>query len=242
MLLMCHLFIGSVIGLVAFRYMKDGRVVVLTMIGSVLPDLIDKPLGHIILNGSIDYGRIYAHSGLFLIVIVVLGMAYQRKTGSWIMAGLALGVLSHLALDSMWELPVTLFYPLLGDFGLHHFPNYFAESLDKELGSLYEWLFGASVLATLLYTYSDKLHVAGPKATAKIPIVTRSLALAMVAVGAFSIACAISSSFNPLAGESDAEQNLIIGLAAGVGGALSYIIWTYDIPRIRGRLDQVDGT
>ncbi len=220
MLLMCHLFIGSVIGLVAFWYMKDRRVVVLTLIGSVLPDLIDKPLGHIILNGSIDYGRIYAHSCLFLIAIIILGMAYHRKTGSWIMTGLAFGVLSHLALDSMWELPVTLFYPLMGDFGLHHFPNYFAESLDKEIGSLYEWLFGASVLATLLYTYPDRLHLAGRKAAGKIPMVTRSLALALVAVGVFSIVCAISSSFNPLAGESDAEQNLIIGLAAGVGGAI----------------------
>jgi membrane-bound metal-dependent hydrolase YbcI (DUF457 family) len=242
MLLMCHLFIGAIIGLVAFRYLKDRRVVILALIGSVLPDLIDKPLGHIILYGSIDYGRIYAHSGLFLIAVVILGIAYHRKSGSWIMMGLTLGVLSHLALDSMWELPVTVFYPLLGDFGLHYFPNYVGESLAKEIGSVYEWLFGASVLAALLFTFPDKLRGPVRKATARIPPISRSLALILIGVGVFSIACAASSSYNPLSGENDVEQNLILGLAAAVGGALSYYIWTYDVPSIWAGIGQIDAT
>lgn len=226
---MCHLFIGAIIGLVAFRTLKDRRVLVVTLIGSVLPDLIDKPLGHIILNGSIDYGRIYAHSGLFLIGVIVLGLAYHRKNGSWIMMGLALGVLSHFALDSMWELPVTVLYPLLGDFGLHHFPNYVAESLVKEFGSVYEWLFGVSVLMTLLYTFLDKLSGQFREEAGLFPLILRSLAVGLTVLGLFSIACAVSSSYNPLAGEDVAGQNLILGLAAGVGGALYFYIWTYDV-------------
>jgi membrane-bound metal-dependent hydrolase YbcI (DUF457 family) len=242
MLLMCHIFIGALIGLVAFRYVKDRKVVVLTMIGSMLPDLIDKPLGHIILQGSIDYGRIYAHSGLFLIAIVILGIAYQKKSGSWIMMGVALGVLSHLALDSMWELPVTVFYPLLGDFGLHYFPNYIAESLAKEFGSVYEWFFGASVLAMLLFIFPDKLRVAGKKAIGDVPLISRSLALTLIAIGMLSIACAASSSYNPLSGENDVEQNLIIGLAAAAGGALSYYLWTYGVSSMRTALGRINKT
>ncbi|MGD0817123.1 MAG: metal-dependent hydrolase [Methanomassiliicoccales archaeon] len=226
MLLMCHLFIGLIIGLVAFKYMKDRRVVLLAAIGSILPDLIDKPLGHIILNGSVDYGRIYAHSGLFFIAILVMGIAYHQKKGSWIMMGLAAGILSHLALDSMWELPVTVFYPLLGDFGMHHFPNYIGESLMKEIRSAYEWIFGASILAMLLFTYKDKLGERA-KAVAKFtPVILRCLALLLVTIGILSIIYATLSFSNPLSGETSAEENLITGLAAGVGGSIAYRIWT----------------
>ena len=49
MLLMCHLFIGLIIGLVIFQYLKDRRVIVLAAIGSILPDLIDKPLAKLYL-------------------------------------------------------------------------------------------------------------------------------------------------------------------------------------------------
>ena len=224
MLLMCHLFIGVIIGLLAFQLLNDRRVVILTAIGSMLPDLIDKPLGHIILNSSIDFGRIYAHSGLFFAAILIVAIAYHQKKGSWIVMGLAAGVLSHLALDSMWEMPVTLFYPFLGDFGVHHFPNYIGESFLKEIGSAYEWMFGASVLSMLLYTYREKLS--GFTVIRFAPMIVRALALFLVIFGIGSILYAASSSFNPLSGETDVEQNLIIGLVALVGGALNYYIWT----------------
>ncbi len=232
MLLMCHLFIGSIIGLVAFRLLNDRRVIALTVIGSMLPDLIDKPLGHIILNSSIDYGRIYAHSGLFFIALIAVGIAYHQKKGSWIMMGLAAGVLSHLALDSMWELPVTVFYPFLGDFGLHHFPNYIGESFAMEIGSVYEWLFGMAVLAMLLFTYRDKLPGSFGKAIGFIPGILRALALLLIVVGIVSIIYSGLSSFNPLSGETAVEQNLIIGLAASVGGAFAYCIWNNDVTKM----------
>lgn len=225
MLLMCHLFIGVIIGLLAFRILKDRRVVILTAIGSILPDLIDKPLGHVILNGSIDYGRIYAHSGLFFIAILIVGIAYQQKKGSWIMMGLAAGVLSHLILDSMWELPVTLFYPLLGDFGVHHFPNYIGESFMKEIGSVYEWIFEVSFLGALLFVFRDKLN----RLSSLLRFVPRTeitLALLLVITGIMSIIYAVLSSYNPLSGESVVEDNLIIGLSASIGGLISYFIWT----------------
>jgi membrane-bound metal-dependent hydrolase YbcI (DUF457 family) len=225
MLLMCHLFAGILIGLVAFQFVKDRRVVILTVIGSMLPDLIDKPLGHIILAGSIDYGRIYAHSGLFFIAILVIGIVYHQKKGSWILMGLAAGVLSHLALDSMWELPVTLFYPFLGDFGLHNFPDYIGESFLKEIGSVYEWMFGASFLAMLLFIYRDNLSDLS-SVIRLIPITVRMLATLLVMSGIMSIAYAALSSYNPQSGESSVEENLIIGLVASIGGLISYKIMT----------------
>ena len=225
MLIMCHLFLGLVIGLVAFRFLKDRRVVLLAGIGSILPDLIDKPLGHIILNGSVDYGRIYAHSGLFLVCIIVIAIAYWRKKSSWILLALAAGVASHLILDSMWELPVTLFYPAFGDFGMHSFPNYFEDSIIKELGSVYEWIFGFSALATLLYTYRDKLGEYQQMVSKLIPRIMKNISLFLMAVGLLSIFCASLSLYNPLSQMADFEQNMIIGLSALVGGFIARIIW-----------------
>ena len=169
MLLMCHLFIGFIIGLLAFRLLKDRRVVILAAIGSLLPDLIDKPLGHIILNGSIDFGRIYAHSGLFLLAIVVVAIVYHQKKGSWLLMRLAAGVLSHLALDAIWEIPVTLYYPLLGGWGHYSYPNYIGDSIARELESVYEWMFGLSALGMLLFTYREKLGMTAANSPGSFP-------------------------------------------------------------------------
>ena len=225
MLIMCHLFIGLVIGLVAFRYSKDRRVIILAGLGSMLPDLIDKPLGHIILNGSVDYGRIYAHSGLFLVCILVVAIAYWRNKGSWILFALAAGVASHLVLDSMWELPVTLFYPAFGDFGMYQFPNYFEDSIIKELSSVYEWIFGVSAMTTILYSYRDKFKEYQQTISRLIPGIMKNISLLLMIVGSLSIFYASMSLYNPLSQLTDFEQNMIIGLSALFGGIVSRIIW-----------------
>jgi membrane-bound metal-dependent hydrolase YbcI (DUF457 family) len=225
MLLMCHLMVGILIGLVAFRSLKDRRFVVMAVFGSILPDLIDKPLGHILLGSSVDYGRIYAHSGLFMLSVLIVGIAYRHRKGSWILLALALGIISHLILDSMWELPVTLFYPFQGDFGLHHFPNYFEDSVLKELSSVYEWMFGISVLATLLYLYREKLGKYQEMVQKNIPLVSRIFSLLLIVTGIASMLFAVSSQYNPLSGEPEVEANLIVGLVASVGGSLAFWIW-----------------
>ena len=45
----------------------------LLFIGSLLPDIIDKPLGMIILRDSLANGRIFAHTLLFLVVLTICG-------------------------------------------------------------------------------------------------------------------------------------------------------------------------
>lgn len=46
------------------------------LVGSVLPDIIDKPLGGIILKDTIGNGRIYAHTLLFLLSLFVIGVIF----------------------------------------------------------------------------------------------------------------------------------------------------------------------
>jgi membrane-bound metal-dependent hydrolase YbcI (DUF457 family) len=225
MLLLCHLFIGLVIGLLIFRFLRDRRAIVLAAIGSVLPDLIDKPLGHIILSSSIDFGRIYAHSGLFLIAIFAVGLVYRQKKSSWLLMALAAGLVSHLVLDSMWELPVTLFYPFQGDFGQHYFPNYVGESLAREIENAYEWVFGVSALSILLYTYRDRFVGLKDALTRFVPRIVKNLALLLVIMGMVAIIYGVLSMRNPFSGETAPDQNLIVGLAALVGGFLAHRIW-----------------
>jgi len=80
-------------------------------LGSILPDLIDKPLGYII-YGTPAMGRTVAHTLLFLLVLAALSYIFNSNR----LASLTGGVLAHLALDTMWETPIIFLWPLLGSF------------------------------------------------------------------------------------------------------------------------------
>ena len=89
----------------------------LVLLGSLLPDIIDKPLGQVLFRESLSSGRIFAHSLLFFLLVTAAGLYAQRRTGSTGLLALAFGVLVHITSDQMWLMPVTLFWPLLGPFG-----------------------------------------------------------------------------------------------------------------------------
>lgn len=84
------------------------------LVGSLLPDIIDKPLGIYLLRDSLGNGRIFAHTLLFLILISLSGwFLYRARKQSWLLV-LAAGSGAHLILDRMWQNPRTLLWPLLG--------------------------------------------------------------------------------------------------------------------------------
>ena len=85
--------------------------IAIVLLGSILPDLIDKPLGYLI-YGSMASGRIYAHTLLFLLVLVALAAILKSRP----LGSLAFGVLAHQALDTIWRTPEIFLWPLLGDF------------------------------------------------------------------------------------------------------------------------------
>jgi len=81
---------------------------------ALLPDVIDKPLGHYLLPNVFDSGRIFAHTLLFTLLLFVIGIVLYLKRGRIWGLTLALGSASHLVLDSMWRTPETLFWPAYG--------------------------------------------------------------------------------------------------------------------------------
>lgn len=88
----------------------------LLLIGSLLPDIIDKPLGQFFFRDTLSNGRIFCHTLLFLITVTLIGLwLYRRYTKNWLLV-LAFGILTHLVFDQMWRSPRTLLWPIYGLF------------------------------------------------------------------------------------------------------------------------------
>jgi hypothetical protein len=85
----------------------------LLLIGSLLPDLIDKPIGRFFFTGTFS-NRMFCHTLIFLIVITLSGLyLYWSRKKTWLLV-LAFGTFTHLILDTMWLFPRTLLWPLYG--------------------------------------------------------------------------------------------------------------------------------
>jgi inner membrane protein len=97
-----------------FASLGDRVDIRLLLIGSLLPDIIDKPLGQWLLRDAISNGRIFCHTLLFLIVLTLGGLyLYLSRHRTWLLT-LSFGTLAHLVFDQMWLSPRTLFWPLYG--------------------------------------------------------------------------------------------------------------------------------
>ena len=84
------------------------------LLGSMLPDLIDKPTGVLLSPIYVTNGRLITHTLLFLIIMVCLGSFIAVKQRKHWGIYISFGVLVHLILDSMWLEPVVLFWPMQG--------------------------------------------------------------------------------------------------------------------------------
>ena len=86
----------------------------LLLIGSLLPDIVDKPLGQYLFRDIFNTGRILCHTLLFVVLMTLVGLLLHRSRGTGWLLVLAFGSLAHLILDEMWLTPRTLFWPFLG--------------------------------------------------------------------------------------------------------------------------------
>lgn len=84
------------------------------LIGSLLPDIIDKPLGTYFFRETLSNGRIFCHTLLFLILITLAGIYLYRSRGRTYLLTLSFGTFTHLIFDQMWLAPKTLFWPVYG--------------------------------------------------------------------------------------------------------------------------------
>ncbi|MGA1873684.1 MAG: metal-dependent hydrolase [Thermoplasmatota archaeon] len=117
----------------------------LLALGAFLPDIIDKPLGHLIL--SENNGRIFAHTLLFASLLLMAAAAWRP------LMPLSLGVSSHLLLDGIFLDPRGALWPILGgfestDYEVIRWLHAFAEPY-----TLTEELLGLAVLVFVLWKF-----------------------------------------------------------------------------------------
>ncbi len=111
-MLLWHL--GATTALTRYTFRDERMDLRFLMLGAVLPDLIDTPIG-LIFYESLRSVRLFTHSlvlaGL-LMTWIVLATRRGRPRKRWM--PIAIGVLIHLFLDAMWADPETLWWPILG--------------------------------------------------------------------------------------------------------------------------------
>src|SRR4030043_727323 len=57
------------------------------MVGSLLPDIIDKPVGQYFFRDTFNNGRIFSHTLLFFIVLTAIGFfLYKRHCHIWMLS------------------------------------------------------------------------------------------------------------------------------------------------------------
>jgi membrane-bound metal-dependent hydrolase YbcI (DUF457 family) len=82
----------------------------LLVIGALLPDIIDKPLGLLLF----DNGRIFSHTLFFWLLLTAVALYYyliSRRSWPWL---LSFGTFCHLVLDQIWLIPKILAWPVFG--------------------------------------------------------------------------------------------------------------------------------
>ena len=159
MYLLAHAMVGVLIGVAIAAIVGDRRIIALAALGAVLPDLIDKPLGHIILAGTVGYGRIYFHGITVLVLILIAGLLLYHYRGSIGFFVVAAGMASHQFFDGMWRHPVEWFWPFLGPLLRHDYPEDFLwGAILQELAQPSEWLFLLLIAALFAYLYREELR------------------------------------------------------------------------------------
>ena len=85
------------------------------LLGSLLPDIIDKPIWLFISGGLWPAGRAWGHTLLFNLLLFVFGLILFKYRKPCLLV-ISLSSFIHLVLDQMWKNMITLFWPLFGQF------------------------------------------------------------------------------------------------------------------------------
>ena len=80
--------------------------------GSVLPDLVDKPLVWFVLRDSDLGGHHFGHSVLFSLLLLTVGLAVAARGKNQALL-VAFGAITHIAYDSVTHVPWSILYPFV---------------------------------------------------------------------------------------------------------------------------------
>jgi hypothetical protein len=106
--------VGATTAFIRYAFRDPAMDLRFLALGAIAPDLIDLPIG-VALWSSVEAVRLGAHSMVFGVTVMVAVLVLTRRGPTrrrWMLV--AVGVLLHLALDAMWRLPETLWWPFFG--------------------------------------------------------------------------------------------------------------------------------
>jgi membrane-bound metal-dependent hydrolase YbcI (DUF457 family) len=101
--------------LVSKRYNKNKIDYRMVLLGSDLPDIIDKPIA-ILFRSVFNNTRLFGHTLLLTLILFLIGIfiGFKHKNFKNNFIILSVGCSIHLILDSMWNFKTILFWPLYG--------------------------------------------------------------------------------------------------------------------------------
>lgn len=146
--------IGAV--LLLFRWIfQDPKVDVRFLaLGAILPDLIDIPVGTVLLAGQLGSGEVFSHTLLaptLLATVILLATRRGRRRRAWM--ALVVGWFLHLLLDGMWTSTETFLWPFFGfDFPSGPEP-YWSGLLERAFDDPWRWIAEGIGLAYLVRLY-----------------------------------------------------------------------------------------
>jgi hypothetical protein len=157
-----HLFTGILLGLLLADIFGDEGWLIPCAVGAILPDLVDKPVGYVLLPGVIGYGRFLFHSLPVAMLILAAGIVLWRRRGSVVVLAVATGVIFHQFLDTMWRQPAGWLDPLLGPVTEHRPipPDYFFILLRQNFEDPWEIFLGC-VLVVCELTWLERDRIVG---------------------------------------------------------------------------------
>ncbi len=108
--------VGGTILIARYVFRDPGMDLRWVALGSILPDLIDKPIASILFHDTFQTHRIFGHALVFPVLLMVVGLvATTRGTAPRrAVFGVVLGVFVHLVLDGAWTAPEGFLWPFFG--------------------------------------------------------------------------------------------------------------------------------
>ena len=152
-----HIGITLLMVFLIFALLKEKIDYRFLIVGAILPDLIDKPIGHYLFYSTFQNGRIFAHSVLFLLLIVVVAVIAERRYRFMGVSILALGSIAHITEDEIWREPVTALWPLLGwefpKLDLHDYSGYIWYQLLHNPSAYVPEIIGLPIIAGFVWRF-----------------------------------------------------------------------------------------
>jgi hypothetical protein len=189
MFIFAHFFAGALLGLVFWHLTNDRRAIIVCIAGSILPDLIDKPLG-LLYPYVLGSGRTVFHSLGSVCIIFIVALLIIRSRNRLLGISVAGAVFLHQVMDEMWSLPSNWLYPLLGPFQGFMIPDYIGAYFWFEITNPSEWFFMFATGVVLATSYPEIVRIHLPSSKDRMNAFPSVVVIIVCAIVGFSLVAA----------------------------------------------------